>query len=361
MIDKNRKNNIEEITKKYELEHKDSDQVSDTIYDDVIRSICERFLWMLIPLVNHTLGTNYSREAKIRLLPNEHHNVISNKMDTRVTDAYFEIEECGVVKQYHLECQSNSDASMIVRIMEYDFMIAIDEMIRNLDDHKYECELRLPETVVLYLRHQEGVPKYFKVRMRHNEQEMLYKARIVNAQDYSLTEIEDAELYVLVPYYLMRYEEEIKNNKNISYVEQEIEHIIHVIQKALDAGKINAYVADLLQTYAQRILLKIAQKSASRERLVEKMSGQVIVTLSDVLYEAGQKDGLSQGFSQGISQGLSQGISQGIGQGLSQGLQALVNSLKEYVTTPEEMLEKVRKNQQYKDVTLEEIKKYFEE
>ena len=149
MIEEKNKNNIDEIIKKYVQEHNGSDQVSDTIYDDVIRSICERFLWMLIPLVNHTLGTNYSREAKIRLLLNEHHNAISSKMDTRITDAYFEIAEDGVIKQYHLECQGKSD------------------------------------------------------------------------------------------------EEEIKNNKNIAYVEQEIENVMHVIKKALDEGKINVYKGNI--------------------------------------------------------------------------------------------------------------------
>lgn len=168
---------------------------------------------------------------------------------------------------------------------------------------------------------------------------ILYEARIVNAQDYSLAEIEEAELYIHVPFYLMRYEDKIKRSEDITYIEQEIENVINVIENSLRAGEIDVYVADVLQTYAQRILTKIAQKSDSKERLVDKMSGQVIVTLSDVLNEAGQKDGLSQG--------------------ISQGLESLVKTLKEYVTTPEEVLDKVKKNQQYKGVTLEEIKKFF--
>ena len=49
----------------------------------------------------------------------------------------------------------------------------------------------------------------------------------------------------------------------------------------------------------------------------------------------------------------------GHSQGLSEGLSALVSSLREFLTTPEEILARIIQNPKYADVTLEQVKKYF--
>ena len=53
------------------------------------------------------------------------------------------------------------------------------------------------------------------------------------------------------------------------------------------------------------------------------------------------------------------GHSQGLSEGLSEGLSALVSSLREFLTTPEEILARIIQNPKYANVTLEQVKKYF--
>lgn len=54
-----------------------------------------------------------------------------------------------------------------------------------------------------------------------------------------------------------------------------------------------------------------------------------------------------------------EGMSQGLSQGLSLGLEALVHTLKEFFSTPEEIFTRVIKNPEYSDVTLEQIEQLF--
>ena len=293
---------------------------SGTIYDDVIRSICERNLPFLIPLINRSTGAHFTRNASIVLLSNEHHDTLSYNLNLRVTDAFFQISENGITKKYHLECQSNGDSSMIVRIMEYDFLIAIDELAANIKAGKYENELVLPETVVLYLRHEKSMPEQFHVAIRHKDQTLNYTAPIIKAQTFSLDELEQEELYALFPFYLMRYEQQIKNNIKIPQVESEIEELKKRILAMESDGRLNSYQAKQLLDYIVRILAQLSKNSKSRERLMKHMRGHVIYTKADRIYDKGVRIGRKEGLKEGRKEGRKEALEEGYASGHEDGI-----------------------------------------
>lgn len=51
-------------------------------------------------------------------------------------------------KIYHIECQSSKDGTMIIRMIEYDFMIAL----YNIDKEKEIYEMQFPHSAVVNLR-----------------------------------------------------------------------------------------------------------------------------------------------------------------------------------------------------------------
>ena len=63
-----------------------------------------------------------------------------------------------------------------------------------------------------------------------------------------------------------------------------------------------------------------------------------------------------ESLEEGHDLGFSEGLSEGQNKGLSQGLDALIQSLKHYLSTPEEILAAVIQNPSYADVTLEQVK-----
>ena len=74
---------------------------NNTIYDDVFKTMLEKFPELIIPLVNEEFHKNYPMNAKIESL-----NLESHKEEGHViADSVFKIEN----NFYHVECQSNID------------------------------------------------------------------------------------------------------------------------------------------------------------------------------------------------------------------------------------------------------------
>ncbi len=101
-------------------------------YDNVFRTLVNDCPKLLIPFINEVFQEHYSEETPIRFHPNEHFaNQKDGKMKKRITDTCFEILDT-VPKKYHLECQSTSDSSMLIRMFEYSAQIALDDGNRKI-------------------------------------------------------------------------------------------------------------------------------------------------------------------------------------------------------------------------------------
>lgn len=83
-----------------------------TVFDDVFRTIAQKMPQLLIPLINEVFHTNYSEDENFEQLRNEHYE----KYGKIITDSIIRIGR----HIYHLECQSEKDAEMVIRMFEYD-------------------------------------------------------------------------------------------------------------------------------------------------------------------------------------------------------------------------------------------------
>lgn len=93
-----------------------------------------------MPLINEVFGTSYPEDILLIQKRNEH----QTKQGEIITDSYFLIAD----KAYHIECQSTSDSSMIIRMIEYDFSISLESL--QLEDGKYR--MYFPNSCILFLR-----------------------------------------------------------------------------------------------------------------------------------------------------------------------------------------------------------------
>ncbi len=102
-----------------------------TPYDDVFRTLLNDCTELIIPVVNEIFGENYNGNEPIVFFQNEHFlNQQDGNTNEKITDTYFEIQ--GIVcKKYHIECQSTTDGSMLVRLFEYDSQIALDDAVMD--------------------------------------------------------------------------------------------------------------------------------------------------------------------------------------------------------------------------------------
>ena len=175
-----------------------------TIFDDVFRTIAQKMPTLLIPLINEVFKTKYTEDQEIEQLRNKHYE----KFGKVITDSIIRIGG----RLYHIECRSKKDGDMALRMIEYDFAIALEHSSRMEDDI---LEIRFPESCVLYIRNHKDTPDYHEARVRFADgQSVTYKVPVIMAQDYTVDSIFEKRLLALLPYHILRYESFLKSNSN---------------------------------------------------------------------------------------------------------------------------------------------------
>lgn len=170
-----------------------------TIFDDVYRTIVQKMTFLIIPAINEAFGTSYDMDTDVTKLRNEHLEM-AGKI---ITDSIFRIG--GML--YHLECQSTVDGTMALRMFEYDAAIAIEDAYKG----KAPCTVKFPLSAVIYLRPDKNAKDFLSMQVEFPDgQSLIYKVPVINVQKYSLDEIFNKWLWIFLPFYIMRYEKEIK-------------------------------------------------------------------------------------------------------------------------------------------------------
>lgn len=141
---------------------------NNTIFDDVFRTLVEKMPQLTIPFINEIFGTNYPEDIEMEQRRNEH----QTKDGEVITDSHLQIRE----KSYHLECQSTKDSTMVIRMLEYDFAIALD----SIDEESGKLRGYFPYSCVLYLRGKTG-------------EATLEMELIIRTADYILKDAENAK------------------------------------------------------------------------------------------------------------------------------------------------------------------------
>lgn len=93
------------------------------IFDSVFKTLLQRFPNLAVALINEVFHADYAEDEAIIQGRNEYHS-LEGKV---INDAMLRIRE----KIYHIECQSTKDGLMVIRMIEYDFRIALEET-RNI-------------------------------------------------------------------------------------------------------------------------------------------------------------------------------------------------------------------------------------
>jgi len=132
-------------------------------------------------------------------------------VEDRFTDSSFSITEREESRNYHLECQSTPDGSVIVRMYEYDSQIAL----KDGELEQGVLRVNFPQSAVLYLRYNENTPDVLRIYINTPGGSVSYDIPIMKIGNYSVDLIFDKKLYFLIPFYIFVYSRELGKNKKI--------------------------------------------------------------------------------------------------------------------------------------------------
>ncbi|MBR4026316.1 MAG: hypothetical protein IKJ01_01990 [Lachnospiraceae bacterium] len=268
-----------------------------TAYDDVFRTILNDCPELIIPLVNEIFQTNYSTEEKVILYNNEFFlTQQQGEQIKRITDSNFEIRNT----QYHLECQSTQDGTMVIRIFEYDTQIALKNS--KLEDG--ELTVYFPRTAVLYLRHNKQTPDYLQITIHVPGDSCSYKIPTLKVKQYTIEEIFEKELLFLIPFHIFVYEKQFKlydnNEEKLEQLKKVYIDIRNRLEVCVKKEQITEYIKSTIIDMSEKVLRQIARNYSNVEKGIGDVMGGKILE-----YEA--KTILNQGRIQGIEEGTVKG------------------------------------------------------
>ena len=209
--------------------------MNNTIFDDVFRTMIEKMSYLAVPLINEVFHTSYPEDVKITQLRNEH----QQKDGEIITDSCLLIGK----KMYHIECQSTDDTTMAIRMIEYDFAIAVE----NAEKQGRRYRIEFPRSCVLFLRSSGNTPDYLEADVIFPDGKThVYSIPAIKMADYTKDHIFEKNLLMLLPFYIMRYEKKKhdmrKNLELLQILLDEYDEIRINLEKELtETGKAELY------------------------------------------------------------------------------------------------------------------------
>lgn len=267
---------------------------SSNIYDSVFKAMVHKTPKLLIPFINEVFGRRYEIDAPIVQFNEEH----EWPLGTRISDSVFRIEDM----VYHLECQSTHDASMVVRVVECDFSIALQEALEQGAPYR----MKFPSSCVLLLRHASKTPDYLEMEMPDSES-FRHHTKIYKTQLVSEEEIFRRRLLILLPFYLMRYE------KELSGLDAESDAAAALIR---ECREIRMRLADLTLLQGDELLYRqiteliirasdhlLAANEPLNRKVRPAMGGEVLELMDDKI-ERSRREGIQEGIALSRQEGF---------------------------------------------------------
>lgn len=224
----------------------------------------EKMPYLAVPLINEVFHISYPEDVKITQLRNEH----QQKDGEIITDSCLLIGK----KMYHIECQSTDDTTMAIRMIEYDFAIAVE----NAEKQGRRYRIEFPRSCVLFLRSSGNTPDYLEADVIFPDGKThVYSIPAIKMADYTKDHIFEKNLLMLLPFYIMRYEKKKhdmrKNLELLQILLDEYDEIRINLEKELtETGKAELY------TNLTKLIVKIADHIFEKEEDIRKGIGDVM-------------------------------------------------------------------------------------
>ena len=262
------------------------------IYDGAFRTILNDCRKLIIPVINEIFHEHYTGEEEIRFFPNEHFLDQQDAADKeRITDTNFQIIG-RIAKKYHLECESSlPDGKITIRLFEYDAQIALDEG----EVTEETLTVTFPNTAVMYLRAYKKTPDKMKYVIITPGGTVQYDVPIMKVQSYSLDEIFEKRLLMLIPFYIFSHEKSFSEYNNNEQKLEELKAEYRIILERLDdlekQGIIGAFDKRTIIELSSDVIREIARKYENVQKGIgAMMRGPLIQTEARTILNESKKE-----------------------------------------------------------------------
>lgn len=264
-------------------------QTTNTPYDDASRTLLKRCPNLILPIINEIFNTNYAPTEKVTLLDNEFFlNRQNGNQVERITDSNFLVKSI----PYHLEFQSSTDGTILIRIFEYDSQIAL----QNSTLEGNGLKVKFPNTALIYLRHTKNTPDEMNILIEVPGNSCGYAVPVIKVQAYSIEEVFEKHLLFLIPFHIFVYEKDFKeydtDAKKLEQLKLIYMNIFTKLEEYVGNGVISIYEQRVIIDMSKKVLEHIAENYFNvRKGVSEIMGGKIIELEAYNILVAGEAKG----------------------------------------------------------------------
>lgn len=268
-----------------------TDITSNTPYDDAFRTMVTKSGNLRLPFINEMFHPDIPLKpgTPIENVSNEYFiEEGKGKQREVITDSVLHIAG----KTYHIECQSFSDGTILVRMFEYDVTIGLKESEYSAG----HLTVTMPHSGVLFLRKTSNTPAKMLVTISTEGGSIEYEVAALYLADYTLDDLIKKDLLFLFPFYMFNLEGEIKKaeENNTAAKEKVITSFSELIQHVNDlyATEKITFENYLLVTDMLRKVTDSLTKNYDnvRKELDDIMGGKVLEFKGEKIYREGSDE-----------------------------------------------------------------------
>ncbi len=192
---------------------------------------------------------------------------------------------------YHFECEITYDGQITIRMLEYDLHAALTF---RADTQNTQLVLEFPKSAVLFLQGPKKIPDYLSCQLKFQDGSTHeYRVPTVKVQSYTLEEIKEKHLCLLIPFLPIRFRRSIPSDAKIQSASSPDEH--RSLEKKLQKSKeeltsffvetiliLDQEIADgFLSDFEKNLILDLLQKSMFRVSYSNKDLCQEVYNMTE--------------------------------------------------------------------------------
>ncbi len=246
---------------------------SNTPYDDAFRTLLTDCSRLIIPVVNLMFHSSFSIDEEVSLFQNESF-ITEGGEEKRITDSNFSIVSDHKTR-YHIECQSSTDGSIIIRIFEYATQIAIS----TASSTETKTKFTLPRSGILFLRSSRNTTEHTITVTAPTGESISYPIPIIRICDYTLEQIVNSRLWFMIPFYFFNYnlEEMESSDDMIKEMKQTYLNLWCRLNDFVDNGSISEFEKLAVKAMSNKVAEALSFKFENiKEGVKRVMGGQVL-------------------------------------------------------------------------------------
>ncbi|MHC6202623.1 hypothetical protein ACYULU_05445 [Breznakiellaceae bacterium SP9] len=160
----------------------------------------------LVQLINGLFGKSFKLDTKVERVITEHVIKRRRKLVSIRSDCILEAEG----ESFMMEVQIGNDRTIALRLFEYGIAHAQKTALTSKDGSL--IALTLPDAKVIYLEPTKQTPELITIRLTNPKGESLdYTSAPYKVTEELFKKVEERSLYLLLPFYLLPYRQEIKS------------------------------------------------------------------------------------------------------------------------------------------------------